>query len=56
MEVRGDVGGVGDHGGGTACVFVVAAFGGLEVGSLLIEVAFDHGDGRGWMAANLGGG
>jgi hypothetical protein len=25
----------------------------LEVGSLLIKVSFDHGDGGGWMATDL---
>ena len=62
MEVHGDVG-VGGCGwrGGVECGGIVGmfvgvwAFGGLEVSALLIEVAFDHGDGRGWMAANLGG-
>ena len=28
----------------------------MEVGSLLIEVSLDHGDGGGWMATDLSGG
>lgn len=46
----------GVDGGRIVGVFVGVAFGGLEVGALLVEVAFNHGDGRWWMASNLGGG
>ena len=50
------VDGDGVKGGRIVGVFVGEAFGGLEVGALLVKVAFDHRDGWWWMASNLGGG
>ena len=52
----GGVDGGGRDGSGVVGVFVVVAFCGLEVGTLLVEVAFDHRDGWWRMATNLGRG